>query len=168
MGEWYLEQLEIPIKKSHDESSTVFETQGHRTEEVAEKAITKTGIAVFSDMEFKDIDRLISFARERLASLEAEYTAEKHGVDVVSAKIFKLVRNEYRERDRLKLIVQYRREFLNALLSEGQEHAEDIAKEYSEARTESDANYEQANASAEKQQDFQMTNSQNLKVYISI
>jgi hypothetical protein len=86
--------------------------------------------------------------------LEAEYTREKNDVDFVRAEIFKLVRNDYQKRDRLKLIIQYRREFLSKLISEGNEEAEEVAEEYTKAKSENDANYEQAFASTEDQEEL--------------
>jgi hypothetical protein len=65
--------------------------------------------------------------------------------------IFELVREQYQARDRLKLIVEYRRKFLDTLLAEGDEQAEQVANAYREARAESDTNYDKASAAAASQ-----------------
>ena len=59
-----------------------------------------------------------------------------------------MVREHYQTRARIKLIVEYRRRFLNTLLTEGDEQAEQVADEYNEARAGTDLNYDQARAAA--------------------
>ena len=44
--------------------------------------------------------------------------------------------------------MQYRRKFLDTLIAEGDEQAEQVSNEYKEARAESDANYNKASAAA--------------------
>ena len=56
----------------------------------------------------------------RLAELEAAYTIEKSKTDAVQAALFKKLAEHYRKRDALRLVVSYRKKFLDSL------HAEDI------------------------------------------
>jgi hypothetical protein len=94
---------------------------------------------------------LVAAARSRLAELGFAYTKDKRAVECTQAEIFKLVRDEYRARDRIKLTVEYRRKFLDSLMAEGEEQAEQLAGEYEEARAESDASYDRAGAAAANQ-----------------
>ena len=94
---------------------------------------------------------MISAARSRLAELQSAYTKDKVAVDHIQAQIFKLVREQYQARDRIKLIIKYRRKFLDTLMAEGDEQAEQVANEYRKARAESDTNYDRASAAAASQ-----------------
>ena len=53
--------------------------------------------------------RLIDAARERLTTLEADYTAQKHAVDAALAQLFQALRPHYQRRDQLRLNVDFRR-----------------------------------------------------------
>jgi homoserine trans-succinylase len=52
--------------------------------------------------------RLIEAARSRLADLELDYGVEKSKVDSVRSRLFGALRPYYQERDRLRLLIQYR------------------------------------------------------------
>ena len=52
-----------------------------------------------------------------------EYTKEKSRVDVMQAVLFRQLREHYQQRDRLRLIVDYRRKFLDSLVRGGEEEA---------------------------------------------
>jgi hypothetical protein len=99
------------------------------------------GIVVFVDWDLERLRALISHARTRLAGIEAEFTAEKSAVDAMSAALFRLLRDHYQRRDRLLLFIDYRRKFLDALLSQGEEEARQVRDAYQQARQESDAEY---------------------------
>ena len=101
--------------------------------------------------EFTLLESLIESARTRLAEIEAAYTKDKSAVDHIKATIFNLVREQYQARDRIKLIVEYRRKYLNTIMTEGDDQAEGVAKEYQGARADADANYEKASAAAANQ-----------------
>jgi hypothetical protein len=92
---------------------------------------------------------LIKSARARLAELEAAYTSEKNHVSALQARIFKHLRPHFEERDRLRLVVNYRRTFLNTLLSEGEEEAERVREEYQEADARTQQEYEETGAAME-------------------
>jgi len=63
----------------------------------------------------------------RLAELELEYGIENSKVDSIRSKLFGALREFYQERDRLRLLVQFRKAFIDRLLSEGEESAERTA-----------------------------------------
>jgi hypothetical protein len=108
----------------------------------------ETGVSVFRNPEVERLQAMIAAARARLAESEADYTKERIVVENLQAQIFRLVRNEYQARDRLKLIIDYRKKFIDTLLRQGDEEAEQIASEYQKAREETDANYDKAAADA--------------------
>ena len=60
-------------------------------------------------------------ARARLAELELDYGIEKSKVDSILSKLFAALRPFYQERDRLRLLVQFRKAFIDRLLAEGEE-----------------------------------------------
>jgi DNA polymerase III epsilon subunit-like protein len=102
------------------------------------------GLVVFVDLEREKLRSLIQASRTRLAGLQAEYTTEKQSVDAINAALFRRVRTYYQRRDRLKLVVDYRRRFLDTLVDLGDEASEDVEKSYEDAKQASDAEYEEA------------------------
>ena len=65
-------------------------------------------------------------------------------VEATRAKLFGLVKEHYRRRDRLRLAVDFRRKYLKALLDTGEEQAAQVAADYQNARAQSDFDYEEA------------------------
>jgi hypothetical protein len=63
--------------------------------------------------------RLVEAAQNRLAGLELEYGIEKSKVDSIRSKLFGSLREQYQERDRLRLLVRFRKAFIDRLLAEG-------------------------------------------------
>ena len=96
--------------------------------------------------ELQRLRALVDAARARLAELEAGYTVEKAKVDGLQARLFSRLRQHHQERERLRLIVSYRRQFLDALLRAGEEEAEEVQREYHEAQARIDREYEETAA----------------------
>ena len=92
---------------------------------------------------------LIAASCARLAKLEAAYTSEKNNVSALQARIFKRLRPYFEERDRLRLVVSYRRIFLETLLHEGEEDAEQVREEYQRADARTQQQYEDTGAEME-------------------
>ncbi len=86
--------------------------------------------------------RLVEAARNRLAELELEYGIEKPKVDSVRSKLFAALRTTYQERDRLRLLVQFRKAFIDRLLAEGEEAAGATAEDYQRESAEKDREYD--------------------------
>ena len=149
MGRWYLSRLEMPAESHWTMASPAFDESA-----AAQAHAPGAGIVVFVDPEVEDLKCMISAARIRLADLEAEYTRERHGVDVTQSRLFGLLREEYQRRDRLKLVVDYRQKYLEALLQTGEDEAEEVTNQYEEARQQSDAEYEQVASAAADQQEL--------------
>jgi len=70
---------------------------------------------VFQQPEIGLYHRLVESARNRLAELELEYGIEKSMVDSIHSKLFGALRESYQERDRLRLLVQFRKGSTRAL-----------------------------------------------------
>jgi DNA polymerase-3 subunit epsilon len=90
--------------------------------------------------------QLVAGARTRLAELEAEYTKEKSRVDATQAVLFRQLREPYQKRDRLRLIVEYRKKYLDSLLRGGDAEAKQAEARYEEAKAQSDWEYDETAA----------------------
>jgi len=89
---------------------------------------------------------LIAASRVRLAELESAYTSENNHVTALNARVFQHLRRHFEERDRLRLVVSYRRTFLDTLLSEGEEEADRVRDEYQQADARTQREYEDTEA----------------------
>jgi hypothetical protein len=101
---------------------------------------------VYEHPELSKLRVLVDAARARLAELESAYTIEKAKVDGLQARLFSRLRQHHQERERLRLIVSYRRQFLDTLLRQSEEEAEVVQREYHETRARSDREYEETAA----------------------
>ena len=103
---------------------------------------------------FTSVQNRNNCARAQLAALEADYTKEKSRVDVVQATLFRLLREHYQKRDRLRLTVDYRRKFLDSLMHGDAEEGEQAGMNFEQAKTQSDNDYEELTATADKKQNL--------------
>ena len=74
-------------------------------------------------------------------SLEAGFTIEKAKVEAMKARLFARLREHFQRRDRLRLVIGYRRKHLELLVRQGEEEAGKIAQEYRQASAQSDREY---------------------------
>jgi hypothetical protein len=79
------------------------------------------GLVVFQQAEMELYQRLVEAARNRLADLELEFGIEKSKLDAIRSKLFGALRTFYQERDRLRVLVNFRKAFIERLLAEGEE-----------------------------------------------
>ena len=86
-----------------------------------------------------------------MAELEVDYTKEKSRVDATQAILFRQLREHYQKRDRLRLIVDYRKKFLDSLVRGGDEEAKQAETHYEQAKTQSDKDYEETAATVDRQ-----------------
>lgn len=162
MGRWYLGQLETEAEPEVE--GEVFAaaegevtTKARRREEEAVgrqgEAVGFAAVVIYVNPELEKLRQLVAGARARLAELEVSYTSEKSRVDAVQAILFRHLREHYQKRDRLRLVVEYRKKYLDSLIRGGDEEAEQAEQNYERARTQTDQDYEEtAAAVAEKQQ----------------
>lgn len=141
MARWYMQQLDVEAKSSGREAIVV------------EPASSETaGLVLYVNPELEALRRLVASARAQLADLEADYARERHGVDVAQAQLFALLRPHYQKRDALRLKIQYRRKYLDTLLTAGEEEAEELTPDYEDARAETEREYEEAASQAAERQ----------------
>jgi hypothetical protein len=106
-------------------------------------------VTKYTNPELQRVRQLIAASRARLAELEAAYTFVKTNVTALQARIFQRLRRLFEERDRLRLVVSYRRIFLDTLLREGEEEAEQVREEYTQADARTQQEYEDTGAAME-------------------
>jgi DNA polymerase-3 subunit epsilon len=137
IGHWYLQQLDVAVD-SPEIASLIADSYSSDSSE----------LVIYLNPELETLRQLIAGARARVAELEAEYTREHHAVRVVQSQLFALLRPHYQRRDELRLVIQYRRKYLDILLVGGEDEAEAIRPEYQEARAKTEREYEEAAAQA--------------------
>ena len=152
MGRWYLRQLEMA---SAEPDTTLFATPGidGETKRTVPTQVGVAGLVIYTNPELELLRQLVASGRSRLAELEVSFTKEKSRVDVMQAVLFRQLREHYQQRDRLRLIVDYRRKFLDSLVRGGEEEAKQAEENYEQAKAQTDKDYEEtAAAVAEKKQ----------------
>ena len=98
----------------------------------------------YADRDAATLRAMIVLCRARLAEAQAEYMAEKGAVDATSAALFGLVREHYQRRDRLRLIIEYRQKFLEVLLAQGDDEAEEVVDDFQTANEGAKQEYDEA------------------------
>jgi curved DNA-binding protein CbpA len=111
-----------------------------------------TSPILYVSPELERMRQLVAGARAQLGDLETDYTKEKSRVDVVQAALFRLLREHYQKRDRLRLTVEYRRKFLDSLTRGNAKEARQAEQNFEQAKTQSDKDYEELSAAADKKQ----------------
>jgi len=104
--------------------------------------------------ELEQLRQLVAGARAQLAELETDFTKEKSRVDAVQAVLFRRLRGHYQKRDRLRLAVEYRQKFLDSFIRDDRQEGMDAAKDYEQAKTQSDQDYEELAAAADKKKNL--------------
>ena len=74
------------------------------------------------------------------------YTNEKKSVDVITAKLFNLLRDLYQQRDKLKLIIFHRKRYLEALLDSGEDAVEEVETDFQGNLGDQEKEYEKTKA----------------------
>lgn len=135
MGAWYLERLD----DADIEQVVVAAPDGH-------------ALAVYVNPDIASLKTLVEQARNRLAELEAEYTALRQAVSVTQSRLFHQLHEQYRQRDILRLRLDMRRKYLESMLLEGDEEAQRYEKQRIEAEEQIDSDYRRAAQQAEGRQ----------------
>jgi DNA polymerase-3 subunit epsilon len=136
VGRWYLAELakaqvvapDVVTQAAHSETST------------------GSGIVIYVHPDLARLRELVAMSRARLAELEAAYTSEKANVNAVQARLFKHLRPHFEKRDRLRLVVSYRKTFLDTLLRDGEEKADEVRQQYASAEESKRKEYEATEA----------------------
>jgi len=155
MGCWYLRQLEIKADPQAD--SAVFATPEMERARQRAKPAAEAGFAalvIFTNPELEQLRQLVAGARARLVELEVDYPTEKSRVDATQAVLFRQLREHYQTRDRLRLIVDYRKKYLDSLVRGGDEEAKQAETHYEQAKAQSDKDYEETAATVARQKEL--------------
>jgi DNA polymerase-3 subunit epsilon len=156
MGRWYLAQLDngCGLEDAAFLDLQIQENPG---------GTSAAGLVVFQQPEMELYQRLVEAARNRLAELELEYGIEKSKVDSVRSKLFAALRTTYQERDRLRLLVQFRKAFIDRLLAEGEEAAGATAGDYQRESAEKDREYDSTASALEGKRELNEDETARLK-----
>jgi len=148
MGLWYKLRL-TNLSGEEDEQITASAVDiNSSTEKTGE---VRRGIVLFHNVAIEEIKFLVTAARERLADLEVIYARECNLIAVTQSKLFNLLKDNYRKRDNLRLIVEYRKRFIDTLLSKDIEDVDSIKADYKKAKRASDSDFDEAEILASSQ-----------------
>ncbi|MFA5265927.1 MAG: exonuclease domain-containing protein, partial [Opitutaceae bacterium] len=147
MGGWYLRQLDRGTEP--EVAAAAMPSQIATQVPGATPAMAGVAVVIYVDPEVGTLRELVAVARARLAGLEAGYTSVKAKVDALQAELFKRLRPHYQKRDRLRLIVNYRKAYWETLLREGEDAAGRVTEEFQHARARNDEDYRQTQATME-------------------
>jgi DNA polymerase III epsilon subunit-like protein len=144
MGLWYLSQLTRAQPNTWRSQILLFdpdEIAGNKTQHVPDGT---RDLVQYFDPNIKKLQDLIQNARNRLAELSAEFMSVNKAVSATSAALFTRLKREYRRRDHLVLVINYRKRFLDTLLDQGEDEAESLSSDYQREKDEADNEYEEA------------------------
>jgi DNA polymerase-3 subunit epsilon len=109
-----------------------------------------TNPILYVSPELAELRQLVAAVRAELAALETDYTKDKSRVDALQAGLFRRLGGHYQKRDRLRLTVDYRRKFLDSLTRGNAAEAQQAEQNFEQAKTQSDQDYEELTAAADK------------------
>lgn len=84
-------------------------------------------------------------------------------MDSVRSRLFGALRSFYQERDRLRLLVQFRKAFIDSLLAEGEEAAEKTATDYQRETADKDREYDSTASAMEGKRELNEDETARLK-----
>ena len=143
MGCWYLEQLKRPLKSSEN-SAKIFINATDSAQPGARRGEARMGIVIFNDAKIKQLKALVSAARERLADLEMVLDRDRAGVAKTQGELFSLLKTSYKRRDDLKLVIEYRRLFIQSLLADLDLDPADVRTQFNSSQKRLDEEFEAA------------------------
>ena len=153
VGAWYLARLaererrEVALRPPE---TAALLSLGNRDKHGDDSGAPEVGIAIYTDPAVEELKQLIDEARSRLAEVEAQYMNDSARADYVTWRLYALLRDRYRRRDRLARLVEYRRRYVETLLQDGEEEAESVAGAHEEAQAELGADYESLDWDADR------------------
>lgn len=159
MGRWYLKRLESEQGRASDTVLVATES----VEASSNASPRGEGIVVYIHPGIERLRGLIAGSRARLAELEAAYTSLRNHVTALQARLFRHLRRHFEERDRLRLVLNYRRAFLDTLLREGEEEAERVREDYRKADEHTQQEYADTGAAMESKRALSESEESELK-----
>lgn len=155
IGAWYLASLE------RQESNPPIVDVSIPTEDATELL---WHVVTYQNPELPHLQLLVKAAQARLAEVEAAFSIEKRKMDSLRAKLFAQLRADYERRDRLRLVVRYRKTFIEKLLHSGEEEAEEVREQFKRAEAEAKREYESTAAALEKKRELTGAQERELKI----
>ena len=153
VGAWYLARLaERPPRKVAlgPSQTTALLSPGTRDKYGDDSGAHEPGFVIYTDPAVEELKQLIDATRSRLAELEAQYMNDCARAEFIEWRIYALLRDRYRRRDRLERLVEYRRRYVETLLQDGEEEAEHVAGTHEEAQVELETDYESLDRDADR------------------
>ena len=144
VGAWYLDRLVEASRREAALPPPQVAAQG-----VDDLGAPETGIVIYTDPAIKELKHLIQTARARLAEVEAQFMNDSSHVEFIQWRLYVLLRDRYRHRDRLERLVEYRRRYVDTLLEDGDEEAEYVARSHERSQADLDEDYESLDRDAD-------------------
>ena len=139
MGRWYLRRLEETTESS---PFVAWECANGA-------AVLSKDLVLYVNPELQRLRALVDAARARLAELEAGFTVDKAKVDALKSRLFERLREHFLRRDRLRLVVSYRRKYLESLVRQGEEDSAKIERDYRQENAKNEQEYANTAAAME-------------------
>ena len=121
-------------------------------------------VVIYQNPEIQHLQSLVAAAQARLAEVEVAFSVEKRKVEALRAKLFGKLRPDYERRDRLRLVVHYRKCFVEKLLRSGEEEANEVREQFKQAEAETKREYESTAAALAKKRELSTAEEDELKV----
>jgi len=154
IGAWYLAKLERP------ESNPPIVDVSIPAEDARELV---WHVVIFQNPEMRHLQSLVAAAQVRLAEVETAFSVEKRKVEALRAKLFATLRADYERRERLRLVVQYRKSFVEKLLRSGRDEANEVREQFKQAEADTKREYESTAAALAKKRELSTTEEEELK-----
>ena len=100
----------------------------------------------YIDPKVDNLKSEIATIQDELAEVSFQYTVIKHKIDAFRSILLSSLREAYEARDRQRLIVKFRREYIERFISSGAEDALKSEEDFKSAQEESTKSYESAAA----------------------
>jgi DNA polymerase-3 subunit epsilon len=120
-------------------------------------------VVIYQSPEMQHLQLLVAAAQARLAEIEAAFSVEKRKVEALRAKLFSKLRADYELRDRLRLLVHYRKSFVEKLLRSGEDEANEVRDQFKQAEADTKREYESTAAAMEKKRELSAAEEEELK-----
>lgn len=149
MGRWYLEELEKPepVLKNN---SRIYVTATDSAQPSGKRGEARMGIVVYNDARLNQLKALLSAARERLADLEMALDRDRAGIAKTQSELFQILKDVYRRRDKLRLLVKYRQKYLNTILNSSDIDVDDVKSDFEQNQEQLDQEFDDAEKLSEE------------------
>jgi DNA polymerase III epsilon subunit-like protein len=149
MGRWYLEQLEKP-EPVKNATNRIYVTATDSSQPSSKRGEARMGIVVYNDARLNQIKALLSAARERLADLEMALDRDRAGIAKTQSELFQILKDVYRKRDSLRLLVKYRQKYLNTILTTSDIDVDDVKADFERHQEKLDEDFDEAEKISEE------------------